>query len=143
MLKSSVFNVYEIILTNILELCRRYLISSLSRVSSHAQISGMIRLFSTKLEECRRLYNRYVFIFYLACDFDEGHQDIWHLPALCLYYFRFVFDAMHAVTGAYAKPIFVDKLSASLVCLSINGANLIIKFQGKGIFESVFLKCFF
>ncbi|KAK6117573.1 hypothetical protein DH2020_048682 [Rehmannia glutinosa] len=27
--------------------------------------------------------------------------------------FRFVFDAMHAVTGAYAKPIFVDKLGAS------------------------------
>lgn len=30
---------------------------------------------------------------------------------------RFVFDAMHAVTGAYAKPIFVDKLGASLVCM--------------------------
>ncbi|XWS48369.1 hypothetical protein CRYUN_Cryun13aG0070500 [Craigia yunnanensis] len=27
--------------------------------------------------------------------------------------FRFVFDAMRAVTGAYAKPIFVDKLGAS------------------------------
>ncbi|XP_051123028.1 phosphoglucomutase, chloroplastic [Andrographis paniculata] len=27
--------------------------------------------------------------------------------------FRFVFDAMHAVTGAYAKPIFVDALGAS------------------------------
>ncbi|RYQ93981.1 hypothetical protein Ahy_B09g100192 isoform B [Arachis hypogaea] len=27
--------------------------------------------------------------------------------------FRFTFDAMHAVTGAYAKPIFVDKLGAS------------------------------
>ncbi|RYR37563.1 hypothetical protein Ahy_A09g042435 isoform A [Arachis hypogaea] len=26
---------------------------------------------------------------------------------------RFTFDAMHAVTGAYAKPIFVDKLGAS------------------------------
>ncbi|GAA0183602.1 mutase [Lithospermum erythrorhizon] len=26
--------------------------------------------------------------------------------------FRFIFDAMHAVTGAYAKPIFVDKLGA-------------------------------
>ncbi|RWR95874.1 phosphoglucomutase, chloroplastic [Cinnamomum micranthum f. kanehirae] len=26
--------------------------------------------------------------------------------------FRFAFDAMHAVTGAYAKPIFVDKLGA-------------------------------
>lgn len=24
---------------------------------------------------------------------------------------------MHAVTGAYAKPIFVEKLGASLVCL--------------------------
>ncbi|KAJ8752905.1 hypothetical protein K2173_008640 [Erythroxylum novogranatense] len=27
--------------------------------------------------------------------------------------FRFTFDAMHAVTGAYAKPIFVDKLGAT------------------------------
>ncbi|KAL6581438.1 hypothetical protein OROMI_007361 [Orobanche minor] len=27
--------------------------------------------------------------------------------------FRFIFDAMHAVTGAYAKPIFVDRLGAS------------------------------
>lgn len=30
-------------------------------------------------------------------------------------HFRFIFDAMHAVTGAYAKPIFVDKLGASPV----------------------------
>ena len=29
--------------------------------------------------------------------------------------FRFTFDAMHAVTGAYAKPIFVEKLGASPV----------------------------
>ncbi|GMH29543.1 hypothetical protein Nepgr_031386 [Nepenthes gracilis] len=28
-------------------------------------------------------------------------------------YFRFTYDAMHAVTGAYAKPIFVEKLAAS------------------------------
>ncbi|KAK2994276.1 hypothetical protein RJ640_022929 [Escallonia rubra] len=28
-------------------------------------------------------------------------------------YWLFIFDAMHAVTGAYAKPIFVDKLGAS------------------------------
>lgn len=27
--------------------------------------------------------------------------------------FRFVFDAMHAVTGSYAKPIFVEKLGAT------------------------------
>ncbi|CAK9161017.1 unnamed protein product [Ilex paraguariensis] len=32
--------------------------------------------------------------------------------------FRIVFDAMHAVTGAYAKPIFVDKLGATLVCFA-------------------------
>lgn len=29
---------------------------------------------------------------------------------------RFMFDAMHAVTGAYAKPIFVDNLGAKPVC---------------------------
>lgn len=38
------------------------------------------------------------------------------LVTLC----RFIFDAMHAVTGAYAKPIFVDKLGASLVCFKIS-----------------------
>ncbi|KAK8942942.1 hypothetical protein KSP39_PZI009479 [Platanthera zijinensis] len=37
--------------------------------------------------------------------------------------FRFVFDAMHAVTGAYAKPIFVDRLGANLDCIS-NGVPL-------------------
>ncbi|CAM8937453.1 unnamed protein product [Rhodiola kirilowii] len=37
--------------------------------------------------------------------------------------FRFVFDAMHAVTGAYAKPIFVEKLGASLDSI-INGVPL-------------------
>ncbi|KAJ7970043.1 phosphoglucomutase [Quillaja saponaria] len=37
--------------------------------------------------------------------------------------FRFVFDAMHAVTGAYAKPIFVDKLGASPDSIS-NGVPL-------------------
>ncbi|XVE64134.1 hypothetical protein DITRI_Ditri07aG0077500 [Diplodiscus trichospermus] len=37
--------------------------------------------------------------------------------------FRFVFDAMHAVTGAYAKPIFVDKLGASLDSIA-NGVPL-------------------
>ncbi|KAL4348835.1 hypothetical protein GQ457_17G025730 [Hibiscus cannabinus] len=37
--------------------------------------------------------------------------------------FRFAFDAMHAVTGAYAKPIFVDKLAASPDSIS-NGVPL-------------------
>ncbi|KAK8537092.1 hypothetical protein V6N13_042040 [Hibiscus sabdariffa] len=37
--------------------------------------------------------------------------------------FRFAFDAMHAVTGAYAKPIFVDKLGACLDSIS-NGVPL-------------------
>ncbi|KAE8665501.1 Phosphoglucomutase [Hibiscus syriacus] len=37
--------------------------------------------------------------------------------------FRFAFDAMHAVTGAYAKPIFVDKLEAHLDSIS-NGVPL-------------------
>ncbi|CAL5367104.1 unnamed protein product [Camellia sinensis] len=35
----------------------------------------------------------------------------------------FIFDAMHAVTGAYAKPIFVDKLGASPESIS-NGVPL-------------------
>ncbi|XP_027159739.1 phosphoglucomutase, chloroplastic [Coffea eugenioides] len=37
--------------------------------------------------------------------------------------FRFIFDAMHAVTGAYAKPIFVDKLGAGLNSVA-NGVPL-------------------
>ncbi|PIN11325.1 Phosphoglucomutase [Handroanthus impetiginosus] len=37
--------------------------------------------------------------------------------------FRFIFDAMHAVTGAYAKPIFLDKLGASPDSIS-NGVPL-------------------
>lgn len=37
--------------------------------------------------------------------------------------FRFIFDAMHAVTGAYAKPIFVDKLGARVDSIS-NGVPL-------------------
>ncbi|OAY48214.1 phosphoglucomutase, chloroplastic isoform X2 [Manihot esculenta] len=37
--------------------------------------------------------------------------------------FSFIFDAMHAVTGAYAKPIFVDKLGASPDSIS-NGVPL-------------------
>lgn len=37
--------------------------------------------------------------------------------------FRFTFDAMHAVAGAYAKPIFVDRLGASPESIS-NGVPL-------------------
>ncbi|XP_073158932.1 phosphoglucomutase, chloroplastic [Henckelia pumila] len=37
--------------------------------------------------------------------------------------FRFTFDAMHAVSGAYAKPIFMDKLGAGLDSIS-NGVPL-------------------
>lgn len=37
--------------------------------------------------------------------------------------FRFVFDAMHAVAGEYAKPIFVDQLGANLDCIK-NGVPL-------------------
>lgn len=37
--------------------------------------------------------------------------------------FRFTFDAMHAVTGAYAKPIFSDRLGANLDCIT-NGVPL-------------------
>ncbi|KAK1261653.1 hypothetical protein QJS04_geneDACA000921 [Acorus gramineus] len=37
--------------------------------------------------------------------------------------FRFIFDAMHAVAGAYAKPIFVDRLGADLRSIA-NGIPL-------------------
>lgn len=44
-----------------------------------------------------------------------GFDLMYFLGFLCLA-FRFMFDAMHAVTGAYAKPIFVDNLGAKRVC---------------------------
>lgn len=58
-----------------------------------------------------------------------------------MYFFRFIFDAMHAVTGAYAKPIFVDKLGASSVCLTssiyFNNHNfLVLKFANEDIFNT-------
>ncbi|PKA53977.1 Phosphoglucomutase, chloroplastic [Apostasia shenzhenica] len=37
--------------------------------------------------------------------------------------FSFIFDAMHAVTGGYAKPIFVDRLGANMDCI-LNGVPL-------------------
>ncbi|CAL4941355.1 unnamed protein product [Urochloa decumbens] len=37
--------------------------------------------------------------------------------------FRFIFDAMHAITGAYAEPIFVEKLGADPGCI-LNGVPL-------------------
>lgn len=42
---------------------------------------------------------------------------------LICFNFRFIFDAMHAVTGAYAKPIFVDKLGANPVCDYLDGTS--------------------
>ncbi|XP_020089493.1 phosphoglucomutase, chloroplastic [Ananas comosus] len=55
----------------------------------------------------------------LECVFDfQLINDLLSRPD-----FRFIFDAMHAVTGAYAKPIFVDKLGANLKCI-LNGVPL-------------------
>jgi phosphoglucomutase len=52
----------------------------------------------------------------LNLEFICGKLSFWVLKYIVWYFtFRFIFDAMHAVTGAYAKPIFVDKLGASLV----------------------------
>lgn len=41
-----------------------------------------------------------------------------HIILKFIYFFRFTFDAMHAVAGAYATPIFVDKLGATPVWFS-------------------------
>ncbi|XP_050387849.1 phosphoglucomutase, chloroplastic [Argentina anserina] len=43
----------------------------------------------------------------------ENVFDFQLIKSLLKLEFRFLFDAMHAVTGAYAKPIFVDKLGAT------------------------------
>ncbi|KAM2384423.1 hypothetical protein ACFXTH_041862 [Malus domestica] len=53
----------------------------------------------------------------------ENVFDFQLIKSLLQLDFRFMFDAMHAVTGAYAKPIFVDKLGASLDSIS-NGVPL-------------------
>lgn len=47
---------------------------------------------------------------------DGGYNSMVLNYFTLAFLFRFIFDAMHAVTGAYAKPIFVEKLGASLVC---------------------------
>ncbi|TQD72305.1 hypothetical protein C1H46_042165 [Malus baccata] len=53
----------------------------------------------------------------------ENVFDFQLIKSLLQLGFRFMFDAMHAVTGAYAKPIFVDKLGASPDSIS-NGVPL-------------------
>ncbi|KAM1020674.1 hypothetical protein ACFX14_041909 [Malus domestica] len=53
----------------------------------------------------------------------ENVFDFQLIKSLLQLDFRFMFDAMHAVTGAYAKPIFVDKLGASPDSIS-NGVPL-------------------
>ncbi|BBN69804.1 phosphoglucomutase [Prunus dulcis] len=53
----------------------------------------------------------------------ENVFDFQLIKSLLQLEFRFLFDAMHAVTGAYAKPIFVDKLGASPDSIS-NGVPL-------------------
>lgn len=46
-------------------------------------------------------------------------QEVFDFPALKAFMtradFSFVFDALHAVTGAYAGPLFVDELGAKAV----------------------------
>lgn len=46
--------------------------------------------------------------------------------------FKMVFDAMHAVTGAYAKPLFVDLLGAPESCI-INGLAFVLGFYDNAI----------
>lgn len=52
-----------------------------------------------------------------VADYLELFEEVFDFPLirslLSRSDFRFIFDAMHAVTGAYAKPIFVEKLGAS------------------------------
>lgn len=54
-----------------------------------------------------------------------SQNHVFYVPYIVFLSGRFIFDAMHAVTGAYAKPIFVDKLVASPVCCVLrNGKKL-------------------
>lgn len=49
-------------------------------------------------------------------DYLATLKEVFDFPALKKFVarkdFTFAFDAMHAVTGAYAAPIFVDELGA-------------------------------
>ncbi|KAJ0100113.1 hypothetical protein Patl1_20025 [Pistacia atlantica] len=60
-------------------------------------------------------------------DYLELMENVFDFPLIKSHLarpdFRFIFDAMHAVTGAYAKPIFVDKLGAGVDSIS-NGVPL-------------------
>lgn len=60
-------------------------------------------------------------------DYLELMENVFDFPLitdlLARSNFRFTFDAMHAVAGAYAKPIFVDRLGATPDCIS-NGVPL-------------------
>ncbi|KAI3875436.1 hypothetical protein MKX03_036770 [Papaver bracteatum] len=62
-----------------------------------------------------------------VADYLELMKDVFDFPLikslLSRSDFRFIFDAMHAVTGAYAKPIFVDTLGANPDSI-INGVPL-------------------
>lgn len=62
-----------------------------------------------------------------VADYLELFEEVFDFPLirslLSRSGFRFIFDAMHAVTGAYAKPIFVEKLGASLDSI-LNGVPL-------------------
>ncbi|OVA00169.1 Alpha-D-phosphohexomutase superfamily [Macleaya cordata] len=52
-----------------------------------------------------------------VADYLELMENVFDFPLIRSLFsrsdFRFIFDAMHAVTGAYAKPIFVDTLGAN------------------------------
>nr|WHU50359.1 phosphoglucomutase [Coleus scutellarioides] len=62
-----------------------------------------------------------------VADYLELFEEVFDFPLirglLSRPNFRFIFDAMHAVTGAYAKPIFVEKLGASTDSI-LNGVPL-------------------
>ncbi|MCL7033988.1 hypothetical protein MKW94_011226, partial [Papaver nudicaule] len=62
-----------------------------------------------------------------VADYLELMKDVFDFPLIKSLLsrpdFRFIFDAMHAVTGAYAKPIFVDALGANPDSI-INGVPL-------------------
>lgn len=56
-------------------------------------------------------------MYFNVLDPKLGYDLMFLLLLFLCFAFRFMFDAMHAVTGAYAKPIFVDNLGAKPVCL--------------------------
>ena len=73
------------------------------------------------------LWRRQVEVVDSVSDYLATLKEVFDFPALRKFVsrsdFSMVFDAMHAVTGAYAGPIFVEELGADAASVRCAAAN--------------------